>query len=72
MEKGTVKLVVFSGEDLGYSKNRTRYYLLSQGRAIWKIIQETYVIPDTLDHVTQGELQSMKTTTRLLISLLLL
>jgi hypothetical protein len=29
----------------------------SQGRAIWKIVQEAYVIPDTLDHVTQGELQ---------------
>jgi hypothetical protein len=30
---------------------------LSQGRAIWEIIQEAYVIPDTLDHTTQGELQ---------------
>jgi hypothetical protein len=30
---------------------------LSQGRAIWEIIQEAYVIPDTLDHATQGELQ---------------
>jgi hypothetical protein len=32
-------------------------YILSQGRAIWEIIQEAYVIPDTLDHATQGELQ---------------
>jgi hypothetical protein len=30
---------------------------LSQGRAIWEIVQEAYVIPDTLDHVSQGELQ---------------
>jgi 5-methylcytosine-specific restriction endonuclease McrBC regulatory subunit McrC len=32
-------------------------YILSQGRTIWEIIQEAYVIPDTLDHATQGELQ---------------
>jgi hypothetical protein len=57
MEKCVVKLVVFNGEDFSYWKNRTRNYLLSQGRAIWEIIQEAYVIPDTLDHVTQGELQ---------------
>jgi hypothetical protein len=57
MEKGAVKLVVFNGEDFGYWKNRTRNYLLSQGRVIWEIIQEAYVIPDTLDHATQGELQ---------------
>jgi hypothetical protein len=57
MEKGAVKLVVFNGEDFSYWKNQTRNYLLSQGRAIWEIIQEAYVIPATLDHVTQGELQ---------------
>jgi hypothetical protein len=57
MEKGAVKLVVFNGEDFGCSKKRTRNYLLSQGRGIWEIVQEAYVIPDTLDHVTQGELQ---------------
>jgi hypothetical protein len=57
MEKCVVKLVVFNGEDFGYWKNRTRNYLLSQGRAIWEIVQEAFVIPDTLDHVTQGELQ---------------
>jgi hypothetical protein len=57
MEKGAVKLVVFNGEDFGYWKNRTRNYLLSQGHAIWEIVQEAYVIPDTLDHATQGELQ---------------
>jgi hypothetical protein len=39
MEKGAVKLVVFNGEDFGYWKNRTRNYLLSQGRAIWEIVQ---------------------------------
>jgi hypothetical protein len=30
---------------------------LSQGHVIWKIIQEAYVIPTTLDHAAQGELQ---------------
>jgi hypothetical protein len=57
MEKGVVKLVVFNGDDFGYWKNRTRNYLLSQGCAIWEIIQEAYVIPATLNNVTQGELQ---------------
>jgi hypothetical protein len=57
MEIGAVKLVIFSGEDFGYWKNRTCNYLLSQGRNIWEIVQEAYVILDTLDHVTQGELQ---------------
>jgi hypothetical protein len=56
LEKSVVKLVVFNVEDFGYWKNRTRNYLLSLGRAIWKIIQEAYVISDTLDHVIQGEL----------------
>jgi hypothetical protein len=57
MEKGVVKLVVFKDEYFGCWMNRTRNYLLSQGPAIWEIIQEAYVIPDTLDHVIQGELQ---------------
>jgi hypothetical protein len=57
MEKGDVKLVVFNSEDFGYWKNQTRNYLLSQGCAIWEIVQEAYVIPATLDHVTQGEPQ---------------
>jgi hypothetical protein len=57
MEKGVVKLVVFNDEDFGYWKNETRNYLLSQGHAICEIIQEVYVIPDTLDHAIQGELQ---------------
>jgi hypothetical protein len=56
MEKGDVKLVIFNCEDFSYWKNRTRNYLLSQDRAIWEIVQEAYVIPDTLDHATQGEL----------------
>jgi hypothetical protein len=60
MEKGAVKLVVFNGEDFGYWKNQTHNYLLSQGRTIWEIVQEAYVILDTLDHVTQGELQRYK------------
>jgi hypothetical protein len=49
--------VVFNGKNFGYLKNRTRNYLLSQGHAIWEIVQEAYVIPDTLNHATQGELQ---------------
>jgi hypothetical protein len=57
MEKGAVKLVVFNDDDFDYCKNRTRDYLLSQGRVIWEIVQEVYVIPDTLNHATQGELQ---------------
>jgi hypothetical protein len=60
MEKGAVKLVVFNDEDFSYWKNRTRNYLLSQGRAIWEIVQEAYVIQDTLDHASQGELQRYK------------
>jgi hypothetical protein len=60
MEKGVVKLVVFNDEDFCYWKNRTRNYLLSQGCAIWEIVQVAYVIPDTLDHMTQGELQRYK------------
>jgi hypothetical protein len=72
MEKDPVKLVIFNGEDFGYWKNRTRNYLLSQGRAIWEIIQEAYVIPMMLDNATQGEMQRYEKTTRLLISLLLL
>jgi hypothetical protein len=57
MEKGAIKLVIFNGDDFSYWRNRICNYLLSQGRTIWKIVQETYVIPDTLDHATQGELQ---------------
>jgi hypothetical protein len=57
MEKAAVKLVVFNGEIFYYWKNRTLNYLLSQGHVIWEIIQKAYVIPDTLDHVTQCELQ---------------
>jgi hypothetical protein len=57
MEKGDVKLIVFNGEDFGYWKNWTRNYLLSQGRAIWEIVQEAYVIPAMLDNAAQGEVQ---------------
>jgi hypothetical protein len=57
MEKGVVKLVVFNGEDIGYSKNWTHNYLLSQGRGIWEIVHEAYIIPATLENATKGELQ---------------
>jgi hypothetical protein len=33
---------------------------LSQGRAIWKIVQEAYVIPTIFENVTQGEVQRYK------------
>jgi hypothetical protein len=66
MKKGVVKLVVFNGEDFGYWKNRTRNYLLSQGRTIWDLVQEAYVIPNTLDHATQGELQRYENNYRAL------
>jgi hypothetical protein len=46
--------VVFNGEDFGYLKNQTRNYLLSQGRAIWEIMQQVYVIPMTLINAMQG------------------
>jgi hypothetical protein len=72
MEKGAVKLVVFNGEDFGYWKNRTRNYLLSQGRAIWEIVQEAYVIPTHSTTRPKVSCKGMKTTTRPLISLLLL
>jgi hypothetical protein len=55
--KGVAKLVVLNGENFGYWKNRTRNYILSQGRAIWEIIREAYVIPAMLNKTTQGELQ---------------
>jgi hypothetical protein len=52
MKKGVV-----NGKDFSYSKNQTRNYLLSQGRAIWEIVQEAYMIPTTLENATQGEVQ---------------
>jgi hypothetical protein len=57
MEKDAVKLVVFNGEDFGYWKNRTKNYLLSQGHAIWEIVQIRYVILAMVENATQGELQ---------------
>jgi hypothetical protein len=57
MENGVVKLVVFNGEDFGYWNNQTRNYLMSHGHAIWEIVHEAYVIPATLNNVTQDKLQ---------------
>jgi hypothetical protein len=56
METSAIKLVIFNGEDFGYWKNQTHNYLLSQGHAIWEIMQEAYVIPTMLNNTTQGEL----------------
>jgi hypothetical protein len=49
--------VVFNDEDFGYWKNRTHNYLLSQGHAIWEIVQHAYVISTMLCNTNQGELQ---------------
>jgi hypothetical protein len=57
MKKCAVKLVVSNGKDFGYRKNQTRNYILSQGQAIWEIIQDAYMILATLNNATQGELQ---------------
>jgi hypothetical protein len=51
-----VKLLVLNDKDFGYWKNRTHNYLLSQGHAIWEIVQESYMIPATLNNATQREL----------------
>jgi hypothetical protein len=56
MEKGAVELVVFNDGDFSYGKNRTCNYLLSQGHAIWEIVQEAYVILTTLNNATQVDL----------------
>jgi hypothetical protein len=66
VEKGAVKLVVFDDEDFGYWKNQTRNNLLSQGHAIWEIMQEAYVILMMLDNANQGELQRYKNNYRAL------
>jgi hypothetical protein len=50
MKKGDVKFVIFNGENFGYWNNRNRNYLLSQGHAIWEIVQEAYVILAMLDN----------------------
>jgi hypothetical protein len=57
MEKAVMNLMVFNGEDFSYWKNQTRNYLLSQGRDIWEIVQEAYVVPATLDNAPQGEVE---------------
>jgi hypothetical protein len=49
--------VIFNSENFGYWKNRTHNYLLSQSCAMWEIVQESCVIPVTLDNATHGELQ---------------
>jgi hypothetical protein len=56
MEKGDMKLVVFNGEDFDFWKNWTRNYLVSQGHAIWEIVEEAYVIPTMLENATAAEL----------------
>jgi hypothetical protein len=50
----------FNDENFGYWRNRTHNCPLSQGRAIWEIVQEAYVIPTTLNNAIQGELQWYK------------
>jgi hypothetical protein len=59
MEKGIIRFVVFNDEDFGYWNNQRRDYLLSQGRAIWDIVQTRYVIPAMLENANQGEFLSL-------------
>jgi hypothetical protein len=33
---------------------------------MWEIVQETYVIPDTLDHATQGEVKRYESNNKIL------
>jgi hypothetical protein len=47
----------FSMVSISAIGNQTRSYLLSQGRAIWEIIQEAYVILATFENTIQGEVQ---------------
>ncbi|GJN34818.1 hypothetical protein PR202_gb23516 [Eleusine coracana subsp. coracana] len=56
MEKRAVKLWMFDGEDFSYWKSRTKAYLLSQGRAIWEIVDQEYAIPQDLNTASAGEL----------------
>jgi hypothetical protein len=39
---------------------------LSQGRAIWEIVQTRYIIPPALGNVTQGELQRYENNYKIL------
>ncbi|GJN24312.1 hypothetical protein PR202_gb12048 [Eleusine coracana subsp. coracana] len=54
MEKRVVKLWMFDGEDFPYWKSRTKAYLLSQGRAIWEIIDQEYAITQDLNIASAG------------------
>jgi hypothetical protein len=62
MEKGSIKLVVFNGDDFGYWNNRIRNYLLSQERAIWEIIQMRYMIIAMLENATKVSCKGISTT----------
>ena len=55
--ESAVKVVVFTGEDFGYWKNRTRNYLMSKGHAIWEIVQKEYVILESSANATPAELK---------------
>jgi hypothetical protein len=64
MEKGAIKLVVFHGEDFSYWKARTQGYLLSQGHAIWEIVEENYRMPDTLVGATPAEVAKFENNSK--------
>jgi hypothetical protein len=64
MEKGAIKLVIFNGEDFDYWKNRTKNYLLSQGCAIYEILQTRYMIPAMLENATKVSCKDMRITTK--------
>jgi hypothetical protein len=42
-------------------------YLLSQGHAIWEIVQTRYMIPAILENATQGESQRYENNYKALI-----
>ena len=56
MEKRVVQMWMLAGEDLPYWKSRTKAYLLSQGHAIWEIVDQEYAIPQDLNTASAGEL----------------
>ncbi|KAG8069088.1 hypothetical protein GUJ93_ZPchr0005g15130 [Zizania palustris] len=47
------KIPMFDGRDYAYWKVRMEAYLLSQGSAIWDIVDSQYVIPETRTSETE-------------------
>ncbi|GJM99464.1 hypothetical protein PR202_ga16562 [Eleusine coracana subsp. coracana] len=64
MEKRVVNLRVFNGEDFPYWISQTKAYLLSQGRAIWDIVEQEYNIPANLDTAPVYELNKYENNSK--------